>query len=164
MRSHLVAASVLFMLLGACKGSVAPQEQIKHLGVYAQTPTGVLELASYGLAESQDSIMEGTSVVFRFPDTEPQTARATAFFVNLPTSIIEDSEVYILPDPKAARWFTDKNRKSPTPIAADTENVGGSIYKVTPRSIPADSTGYLCLFVSMPPGSQGRLYAIKLSH
>lgn len=124
---------------------------------------GILELTSYGVSATQDSISGGVSIVFTFPGTDLQTGKATAFFVNLPHAVIEDAEIYILPDPKTARWYANGGNNSPSPIDADIEGETGSIYKVTPKSIPADATGFLCLWVKMPQGISDRLYAIKLS-
>jgi hypothetical protein len=104
------------------------------------------------------------SIVFIFTEAVPPTGRATAFFLNLPNAAIEESQIFILPDPKLARFFVDKNKKSPSPIDADIESVSGSIYKITPKSIPADASGYMCLFVKMPAGSASRFYVVKLPH
>jgi hypothetical protein len=164
MKSCLVVVAALLVLESACNRN-SPQglaDQIKHLGVYVQTSSGILELTSYGVEEDHDSIMDGTSVAFRFPDADPPGGKAVAFLVNMPDAVITESRVYVLPNPRAARWYTGTNKKTPVPVTTNIEDVIGSIYKVTPGPIPPDATGFLCLFVKMPAGTQDRLYTIRL--
>lgn len=164
MKACFAAITILLVLESACNRN-SPQslaEQMKHLGVYAQTSSGVLELTSYGVEQTQDSIMDGMSVVFQFPDTGPQAGKAAAFFVNMPDAVITESEIYLLPNPIGARWYAPNDKRTPSPIKASIENVTGAIYKVTPGSMPPDAAGFLCLHVKMPNGTPDRLYAIKL--
>ncbi len=166
MKPRVVIAVFLLVACNACNrnSSQALAEQMKHLGVYAQTASGIMELTSFGVAQAQDSIMDGISVAFQFPGTDPQSGRPTAFFVNLPNAVITESEVFVLADPNGARWYAGEDRRNPTAIRANIENVTASIYKVTPESIPVNAAGFLCLFVKMPSGSADRLYALKLEH
>jgi hypothetical protein len=155
MKPCFVVFTTLVVLESACSRN-SPQalaEQVRHIGVYAQTSSGALELTTYGVEEHQDSLMDGTSLAFRFSDTDTQSARASAFLVNMPDAVIAESKAYVLPDPRAARWYTGRNKKTPVPVTASIENVAGTIYKVTPGQIPPDATGFLCLLVKMPAGN-----------
>ena len=159
----LAAPVFLILLLTGCgHGSDALiAQQATRSGVYAFTATGLLEITQYGAA-TVDPFSQEIQFKFDHPTGQIGVTAPVTFVTNLPDAVIADSKVFLLPALDAGRWhkyFVDGGDSKP--LSSSSDQVSGSIYKVVP-DLPNSASGFLCLWVKMPKGTDDRLYAVHL--
>lgn len=157
----LAALGALILLLSGCSHAAdqAIAQQVTRQGVYALTNSGLVELPEYG-AYALDGFSQ--EITFKFDHSITQVAAPLGFVTNVPNAVMDQSKVFLLPGMEAGHWH--KGLVAPDdskPIESSADAISGSIYKVIP-SLPDPATGFLCLLVKMPKGTDDRLYAIHI--
>jgi hypothetical protein len=158
----LAVPGALVLFLSGCSHAAdqAIAQQVTRPGVFALTKTGLVEIQQYG-AYALDPFSQ--EITFKFDQSIPQIAAVMGFVTNIPNAAITESKVFLLPTMEAGRWH--KLLVAPDdskPIESSADAISGAIYKVIPDSLPDPATGFLCLLVKMPAGSNDRLYAVHL--
>lgn len=161
-RRSLAQPAVLVLFLSGCshEADQAMARQATRPGVYAVTPSGLVELPEYG-TYALDAISQEIHFNFRHPATD--VTAPLGFVTNLPGVPIADAKIFLLPSIDGGRWhkvFIDANDSKP--IASSADVISPSVYKVIPADIPKGAAGFLCLWVKMPPGTDDRMYAVHL--
>jgi hypothetical protein len=143
------------MTLGL-RGSVAAQSagDFKNVGVYAVTDHGVTVLTTYGFPHGKWK--------FDMADVSVPQAQSVAYFVvNMPEGRPDRTAIYSVRQMPVGNFvYLDLEKQECLDV--NIEPMQGGIYKYS-SPVLKNSTGYLCLRVSMPPGISDRLYCVALA-
>ena len=115
MMTKRAALLVSVVLLLSCSRGPDPQ----RIGVFADTNGGIIELAVYGSESTSDSIMDGLTEGFAFPQGHalPIATSVKTIYINLPEAHIEEAKVFFLPN-LDVRWHPQGHSdRDPQPIA-----------------------------------------------
>jgi hypothetical protein len=161
MNTRYFAVPVFALLLSACGHGLnqAMLQQASRPGVYVQTSSELVAVPNYG-AYSLDPFSQ--QVTFRFDHSIPQVSGPIAFVANLPGAQMSEAKAYVIPSLSAGLWHKGLMPPGDTKaLESSIDVVEGSIYKVT-IELPNPATGFLCLWVKMPSGTEDRMYAVQL--
>ena len=140
------------IIYAALCSQCAPSEsidaaQLRKVGVFAETSTGLTELTAYAL-EAPGGNFNPANVT-----DIPRLNGATTFVVNMPDAQITQSTVY---------WAASQNSLPEGPLKADIETIQGTVYRITSPALRSRSSGMASLRIKMPAGTPDRMYLLKL--
>jgi hypothetical protein len=161
MNRRYFAIPVFALFLSGCGHGLnqAMLQQASRPGVYIQTAEQLVDVPNYG-TYSLDPFSQ--QVTFRFDHSIPQVSGPIAFVTNIPGAPMSEAKVYVVPSLSAGLWHKGLTPPGDTkPLESSADAVEGSIYRVT-SELPNPATGFLCLWVKMPSGTDDRMYAVQL--
>ena len=120
------------------------------LGVFAETPTGFIELATYA-----EPAQNGN---YSFPNLRhsPSSQSIRAFYINRPNLAITNAKVFGVAD---VRFTIHADRQPPLPI--QTACPAPDSYKIKCPNLSRQQAGFGLLKIT-PPNAAERMYVIKL--
>lgn len=155
----VAGALALGLLLSAC--SEAPD--VKRIGVFVSSDTGIQELSSFATA-CRRPVSEMT---YELEDEGAMrtTKRIKALYVNLPKADVANTKASWVAHWTIAGGCGNGGRlglhvKDPSPIALEIASVEGTMYKVSSKDLSAKTDGLILITIPTTVFEEPRTYVL----